>query len=259
MGEDNATNQKVISKILEFSGHIVNIVENGEDVLDALEVNDYDLIIMDLHMPVMGGFEAAKIYGFTCSQDEKTPIIILTADATVESENNAKEAGVDAYLTKPIDTQKLLSTIFALTKNATSKAHDTQTPGDIRDVLEVQNTDILDTSMLKDLAELSRDIDFMSDLIHGFLDDAKKIIEQLTSTPDSLSIQDMQDSLHALKGSSRSIGATSLASHAAAMHRDLDIFDQNKLMENLSILQQTYDHTRAALLDHLNKLDSAAL
>jgi two-component system, sensor histidine kinase RpfC len=262
IGEDNVTNQKVISKILEFSGHSVSMVDNGDEVLNALDSNSYDLIIMDLHMPVMGGIEAAKIYSFTCTKNEKTPIIILTADATVDSKKSAQEAGVEAYLTKPIDTKKLLSTIFKLTTSTPHSNRDPQITDDIdksNNQLNLQIENILDVDILNELANLSRDIEFMSDLIHGFLNDAKDTIEKLSNCSSNPSLEEWQDSLHALKGSSRSIGATALSTHAAAMHNDLKVFNHETLQDNIETLQQSYNSTRAALLEHLDKLDSAAL
>ncbi len=65
VAEDNMTNQKVIAKILERAGHRPHLVENGEQALDAMEKEKWDLVLLDLHMPVMGGLEAAKIFRFT--------------------------------------------------------------------------------------------------------------------------------------------------------------------------------------------------
>ena len=262
VGEDNLTNQKVISKILEFSGHSVYMVDNGEEVLNALDSDFYDLIIMDLHMPIMGGIEAAKIYSFTCTKNEKTPIIILTADATIDAKRSAQEAGIDAYLTKPIDTKKLLSTIYKLTTSTSPGNSDSQLSYDIdksNSQLNLQVDNILDINILNDLTNLSRDIEFMSDLIHGFLNDAKDTIEKLSNCSSSPSIEEWQDSLHALKGSSRSIGAAALATHAATIHNDLKVYNHEVLQDNIETLQQSYESTRIALLDHLDKLDSAAL
>ena len=66
-------------------------------------------------MPIMGGIEAAKIYHFSTSSEKKAPIIILTANATTEALRECEDAKVDAYLTKPINIKKLLSTIARIT------------------------------------------------------------------------------------------------------------------------------------------------
>ena len=97
----------VISKILEHAGHTPNIVENGQLALDALENAIFDLIIMDMQMPVMGGIDAAKIYHYTTSPEDQKPIIILTANATKEAMKQCEDANINAYLTKPIEAKKL--------------------------------------------------------------------------------------------------------------------------------------------------------
>ena len=114
VAEDNKTNQLVIKKILERGNHSPHIVSNGQEALDAIEEDKFDLIIMDMQMPVMGGIEAAKIYNFSTNGKEKVPIIILTANVTTEALRECQEANVSAYLTKPIDVNKLLETIHTL-------------------------------------------------------------------------------------------------------------------------------------------------
>jgi two-component system sensor histidine kinase RpfC len=114
IADDNGTNRVILSKILERAGHNVNMVENGEQALDILEDHAYDLAIMDMNMPVMGGLEAFKIYRATDSKKPQMPVIILTASATVDAKQACEEAGVDAFLTKPIETRSLLETIKRL-------------------------------------------------------------------------------------------------------------------------------------------------
>jgi len=114
IGEDNETNQKVIRNILEYGQHKVTIAENGEVVLDILENEEFDLVILDMHMPVMGGIEAAKIFRFMYPNKKHIPILMLTANATKEAIDACKEANLDAYLTKPVEPEKLLATVISL-------------------------------------------------------------------------------------------------------------------------------------------------
>ena len=115
IAEDNRINQKVIRKILERVGHDVTIVDNGEAALDALEQGTFDLVLMDVNMPVMNGIEATKLYRFTELGRGHTPIVALTADATVEAAERCREAGMDGCLTKPIEPAKLVEMIEGLT------------------------------------------------------------------------------------------------------------------------------------------------
>jgi two-component system sensor histidine kinase RpfC len=111
IADDNGTNRIILSKILEHAGHKVDEVTNGDEALNMLEENTYDLAILDLHMPIMGGIEAAKIFRFTDRREPPMPIIILTADATVETRRKYEIDSIDAFLTKPIDALLLLNTI----------------------------------------------------------------------------------------------------------------------------------------------------
>ncbi len=111
VAEDNRTNQMVIAKILRRAGHDVHLVNNGEAALDALDSRDFDIVLMDVNMPVMNGIEATKLYRFASLGRERVPIIALTADATAEARARCDEAGMDACLTKPIEPARLLEII----------------------------------------------------------------------------------------------------------------------------------------------------
>jgi len=113
LAEDNATNQKLIRKILEHAGHDVGVVNNGEVALELLEAEEFDLCIFDMHMPVMDGLHAIKTYRFT-HPDSVLPFIILTANATTDAIKQCADAGVDLYLTKPIRSRTLLQAISTL-------------------------------------------------------------------------------------------------------------------------------------------------
>jgi PAS domain S-box-containing protein len=108
VAEDNAVNQKLVARLLEKRGHIVKIVENGREVLESLEQETYDLILMDVQMPEMDGFEASS----ELRQREKqtgrhTPVIALTAHAMKGDRERCLEAGMDGYLSKPIRAPEL--------------------------------------------------------------------------------------------------------------------------------------------------------
>lgn len=119
VAEDNTTNQKLITRILEHAGHQVSIVNNGEAAVAASKSGDFDLILMDIQMPGMDGLEATQL--IRQSQSSKIPIIALTAHALAEHEESSKQAGMDGYLTKPIDKRQLLEMVaLQLTTNSSN-------------------------------------------------------------------------------------------------------------------------------------------
>ena len=109
LAEDNAINRKLASTLLRKAGHEVVTVENGRDAVTELEKRDFDVVLMDVQMPVMDGFEAAScIRNLKNKQKAGVPIIALTAHALQGYRERCLQAGMNDYLTKPIDTAALM-------------------------------------------------------------------------------------------------------------------------------------------------------
>ncbi|KAF7727029.1 hypothetical protein EC973_008076 [Apophysomyces ossiformis] len=123
LAEDNVVNQKLAVRILEKFGHNVKIVPNGKLAVEAFEAQTFDLILMDVQMPVMGGFEATqKIREIeeASGTDSHIPIIALTAHAMIGDREKCLQAGMDEYVTKPLRFPELIS---AIKKFAPQSAH----------------------------------------------------------------------------------------------------------------------------------------
>jgi two-component system sensor histidine kinase/response regulator len=108
VAEDNSMNQRLLVRLLEKRGHMVQVVANGLEAVQALKKERFDLVLMDIQMPEMGGVEATE----AIRQDEKTsklytPIIALTASTTIGDREKCLASGMDGYLTKPIRTMEL--------------------------------------------------------------------------------------------------------------------------------------------------------
>ncbi|GAA6060110.1 hypothetical protein JCM10212_003518 [Sporobolomyces blumeae] len=113
LAEDNIVNQKVALKFLESAGHQTEVVENGALALEAVKKNFYDIVLMDLSMPFMGGMEATQIIRKFEVQNglERLPIVALTAHAMLGDREKCIQAGMDDYLTKPLRKPDLLAII----------------------------------------------------------------------------------------------------------------------------------------------------
>ncbi len=117
VAEDNRVNQAVARKILEHMGHTVTIVENGQLALDALEQNRYDVVLMDVQMPVLDGLAATHmIRERELTSPSRTPVIALTANAMPGDRERCLDAGADEYLSKPIDRSALEAAIERVTE-----------------------------------------------------------------------------------------------------------------------------------------------
>jgi signal transduction histidine kinase/ActR/RegA family two-component response regulator len=108
LAEDNSVNQRLISRLLEKRGHEVDVVGNGVEALRALEVKNYDLVLMDMQMPELDGLETtARIRMRERTGDRRQLVVALTANAMREDQERCRAAGMDGYLTKPIQLDKL--------------------------------------------------------------------------------------------------------------------------------------------------------
>jgi two-component system sensor histidine kinase RpfC len=250
VAEDNKTNQMVIQKILERAGHKPYIVNNGQEALDAIESTPFNIIIMDMQMPVMGGIEAAKIYNFTASHEEKVPVIILTANATKEALNECKDAKVDSYLTKPINVRRLLETIETLSNN-TIKNVDHKNNHDISSHHEqTYDIQLIDYSALEEIKRLSTDNKFISTLINNFIRDTE---EQLISMEQAVSekrYMSYREDIHALKGSSGSIGAMKL--HLYCKDEQEAYNGDTEYVASLKTISAVFSETKQELFQYLD-------
>jgi CheY-like chemotaxis protein len=108
LAEDNSVNQRLASRLLEKRGHRVTIASNGQEALNLLEHAAYDLVLMDVQMPLVDGLEATKLIR---DREKETGahqlIVALTAHAVKGDEERCKAAGMDGYLSKPIRPQEL--------------------------------------------------------------------------------------------------------------------------------------------------------
>jgi CheY-like chemotaxis protein len=111
LAEDNATIQILVSSVLETAGHQVEIVVNGEEAVDAASSGAFDIILMDINMPIMDGFVAAQRIRASQTPGRHVPIIALTANVANGSAERCRAAGMDEFVAKPINIDQLLQTI----------------------------------------------------------------------------------------------------------------------------------------------------
>lgn len=120
--EDNAINRTVIEGFLVARGWSVEFAENGEQALEAATNKAFDLILMDMRMPVMDGLQATRAIRDLPTTAAMTPIIALTANARREDEAQCLAAGMDGFISKPIDTQRLFDTIASVLSDGSNNS-----------------------------------------------------------------------------------------------------------------------------------------
>ena len=113
LAEDNLVNQKVTLKMLESLGYRAEVVSNGREVLAAVRGEDYDIILMDIQMPEMDGLEATRHLRETLPADRQPRIIAMTAHAMTGDRERCLEAGMNAYISKPVQLEALRAVLSA--------------------------------------------------------------------------------------------------------------------------------------------------
>ncbi len=121
LAEDNTVNQRLAARLLEKRGHTVVVANNGREALAAFELEPFDVVLMDVQMPEMDGFEAtAAIRETERAGGRRTPIVAMTAHAMQSDEERCLQAGMNGYVSKPIDAKKLFGVISSVVRDAVS-------------------------------------------------------------------------------------------------------------------------------------------
>ena len=252
VAEDNPTNRLVTQKVLEGAGHEVSVVENGEEVLDALERGRFDCVIVDWHMPVMGGLEALKLYRMMEPQGERTPFVMFTANATKEAMDECAAAGFDAFLTKPIESGRLLDTIGRLCPEQRSSGRRPMLVPDAPPAPAAERASVIDVEKLRELEGIGR-AGFLADLIAGFNADGDKLVAAMRESVRDADYKGFREQVHALKGSAGSLGADELFEKCREVSqvtpRELPVKAEKLLQQ----VEEAFTATREALGEYVAK------
>ncbi|MCB2012373.1 MAG: response regulator [Geminicoccaceae bacterium] len=263
--EDNITNQKVFARILEHAGHEITIVSSGDEALSIYRSHLFDIILMDLNMPGLGGFDTLKLLRFSEDAELLPPVVALTADATHETRRQALELGFSEYLTKPVEAQRLVAMVDRLARRTSgdAKASDTvrqrprpaagtpQAPGANATILPVPERlargVVLDETKIRSLIALDHGDGFFREVVSDYLADAATLIESLETDASDGHAGQFRDHAHALKSASAHLGASLLFERCLGW-RNLD--DHALLMRarcELADLKTEYEAVREAL------------
>ncbi|MBB1073197.1 PAS domain S-box protein [Rhodoferax sp. 4810] len=249
VAEDNLINQQVIQGILNLSGIDVDVVNNGQDALNRLELTSYDAVLMDIHMPEMDGLTATQKIRQQAAF-AALPIIALTASVTLEEREQAFACGVNAILAKPINLEELHTTLQYWTMpNATDM---TQPPYLSLTNIGVNQTEppqlpfVLPGFDLRLLNQALHNPTQIIKLLQQFattIQDIAEHIQQALAAGDRVAAQALA---HRLKGVAGNVGATAL--YSAAMQLDLELQQLEPVSETtLAAFYRAHADTRAAL------------
>jgi two-component system, sensor histidine kinase and response regulator len=200
VAEDNPTNQKLVSALLDQQGHHVSIVNNGRLAVERAAREPFDLILMDVQMPEMSGLEAtAAIREAERPTGRHIPIVALTARAMAGDREQCLAAGMDAYVSKPVRADELVSAIDSITSGRAPAATSPDTPAPPPDTKDKKKGRPVERSAL--LAGFGGRGDLVKDVIDVFLTDAPVMLTRLNEAALASNAVDLAAAAHAIKGS----------------------------------------------------------
>lgn len=198
VAEDNSVNRKVAEFLLRKLGYAADMVTNGFEVLEKLKTNSYELILLDIQMPGMDGLQAARAVRGQFGHPDRPWLVALTANVSADDRSEAKEAGMNDYLCKPIQGTELQSAIEHawLLGVGRSKPRETawELPEGLREAFSADAKSVVD------------------EILMLYLQDSEPLVGDILAAHSSMDADALGRLLHRLKGSSAQIGALRLSS-----------------------------------------------
>ncbi len=215
LAEDSLVNQRMVVGFLERAGHHVTVAANGQVALAHWEQTPFDVILMDVHMPVLDGLAATElIRQRERESSEHIPIIALTASAGPEDMVRCLAAGMDTFVTKPVDAQALFVALAAQTQHP---AHDEVANADNPPPSLPLTTEIVDFE--EALKLVPGGVHVLRELAEIFLVECPKLVNDLRKGLADSNAEAAHRAAHTLKGAARILAARRLAEVAGDIER----------------------------------------
>lgn len=227
VAEDNETNQQVILRQLGLFGFAAHIVGNGRDALASWRSGDYALLLTDLHMPQMDGYELTAAIRAEENGSRHTPIVALTANALAGEAEHCREAGMDDYLSKPAPLQKLIAILNKWLPNATELVSDRTAPV----APHAAVPPAVDVNVLKAL--VGDDVMVVREFLRDFRASSARIAAELRAACRCGEATAAGAAAHKLKSSARSMGALKLGDLCDKMEQ-AGMASENETLATLS-------------------------
>ncbi len=215
IADDHAANRMVLQGVLQKAGHKTSAFVDGESALDALAAGEFDLALVDLHMPSLSGIDLMRqLRVMEAGGHPQTPVVVLSADATPESVQACKEAGARAFIPKPFAVARLLDVIAEIAAGGAVSATD-----DTRATLATTSADVLDASVLDEFSALGMGSAFEADFIGQCVADARLVLARMRVAGGEGDWEGYRDQAHALKGIAGNLGLLQVAAHSGTLMR----------------------------------------
>ena len=248
LAEDNQVNQKLAKRLLEKEGHTVQIAENGKIAIEMWRQQPFDLILMDVQMPEMGGLEATRLIRKKELQTgTHIPIIAMTAHAMQGDMEKCLQAGMDGYVSKPIRRNELFKEI--------ERILNMQTSDHLPDTEKKKADEVISREEL--LESISGDVELLQELISIFWETEPELIEKIRQAIAAGDAETLTRAAHSLKGS---VG-TFAARQAYELAQKLEMLAREGALDEADkvrvVLEEEISRLKPVLQDVLKELERA--
>jgi len=245
VAEDNPVNQEVVAAMLRKRGHHIDVVANGRLAVDAVAGTRYDVVLMDIQMPEMDGFEATHAIRATPTGKD-LPIIALTAHALSGERERCLSHGMSDYLTKPLRAHELFAAVEGWAPSGTERPEPVAAPQGVAPV---------DVEGFREQMRLAGAEAAVDQILDTFLDSTPQRVTAITTALTSGNAGDIERSAHALKSAAGTIGAKSLA----ALLQQIEVAGKAGNVPGARALQNRLEAESAAVIEQLTRLRGAPL
>ncbi|MEH2329901.1 PAS domain S-box protein [Nostoc sp.] len=267
LAEDTVVNQKVALLMLQKIGYGADVVSNGLEAIEALQKQRFDVVLMDVHMPKMDGLEATRRICQEWGVGFRPHIIAITANAMRGDRQVCLAAGMDDYISKPIQLQELAQALSKCPRQRNSEFTSIKQQGEVirpelqppSNILQSGENQTLkstkiDAKILQSLQNMLRgDRVAFAELIECYLTETAKLVQHISTALATQDIQTIWKIAHKLKSSSASIGAIALAQLCKVLEVQARGSNLENNLELLALLYQEYEQVKTALEKELAK------
>ncbi|MGE5650414.1 response regulator [Noviherbaspirillum sp. UKPF54] len=206
VAEDNTVNQKVVQQLLAHLGYRADVVASGVEVLDALERQNYDVVLMDVQMPEMDGLEATRRLRARFG-DGPPRVIAMTANAMPGDREKCLAAGMNAYVSKPVELEDIRNVLTSVAGAAASE--------------DGEHDVIIDRRRIDQLVELQDENNptLLADIVRLFINDSPKHLENIGNALAANSAEDLVSAAHRFLSSIENLGAQRMRKHCMELER----------------------------------------
>ncbi len=242
LADDNRINQEVTRSYLEQVGHTVTVVDDGQKALDALEKETFDLAILDMMMPGMGGLDVIRLYRHMML-DRNLPFIVLTANVAEEARSSVESLGAK-YLTKPMRG----SALQAVVRDLLAEAQGSCVPAESTSEAETSATALIDETTYQELEALLGSGGRLFNLVKQFCEDSEALIAQMNEAVQQQDWPALSDLAHAFMGTALGIGAKQLGQAARELEHAMRYPVEPPHEDPLAAITAAYRAVRDRLL-----------